>query len=188
MLMFLLSAEAIASGAQETLEELILRLGDGDAEAMGPLYDMTRTSVYAYALSLLKNSAEAEDAMHDSFIAVWSGAKNYKPHGKPTAWIMTVVRNQCMSRLRALRRETKVSEEKWEDLLRVEEIPTNLHIAEALDALDDTERQIVLLHAVSGMKHRETAELLGLKLATVLSKHSRALKKLRRYLSEGEGV
>ena len=48
-----------------------------------------------------------------------------------------------------------------------------------MKALSDSERQIVLLHAVGGMKHRETAALMELPLATVLSKYSRALKKLK---------
>ena len=57
----------------------------------------------------------------------------------------------------------------------------------ALKALGDEERQVVLLHAVSGLKHREIAQDLGLPLSTVLSRYNRALKKLKRHLTE-EGV
>ena len=49
----------------------------------------------------------------------------------------------------------------------------------AMSALSDTERQVVLLHAAAGLKHREIAGVLELPLATVLSKYHRALKKLR---------
>ena len=49
-----------------------------------------------------------------------------------------------------------------------------------LSALSDEERQIVTLHALTGLRHREIAALLGLPLPTVLSKYSRALKKLQR--------
>lgn len=52
--------------------------------------------------------------------------------------------------------------------------------------LTDQERQIVMLHAVAGFKHREIAELLELPLSTVLSKYRRALKKLRHSLEKGE--
>lgn len=48
-----------------------------------------------------------------------------------------------------------------------------------LSVLEDQEREIVTLHALTGLKHREIAALLGLPLPTVLSKYSRALKKLR---------
>ena len=57
----------------------------------------------------------------------------------------------------------------------------------ALKALGEEERQVVLHHAASGLKHREIARDLGLPLSTVLSRYSRALKKLQRYLTE-EGV
>ena len=55
----------------------------------------------------------------------------------------------------------------------------------ALASLADEERRIVLLHAVTGMKHREIAALLELPLPTVLSKYHRALKKMRIFL-EGD--
>ena len=57
----------------------------------------------------------------------------------------------------------------------------------ALANLADEERRIVLLHAVTGMKHREIAALLELSLPTVLSKYHRALKKMRAYV-EGDGA
>ena len=53
--------------------------------------------------------------------------------------------------------------------------------------LSDEERQIVVLHAVAGFKHREIADIVELPLPTVLSKYHRALKKLRAFLEKGEG-
>ena len=50
--------------------------------------------------------------------------------------------------------------------------------------LRDDEREIVMLHAVAGMKHREIASMLELPLSTVLSKYNRALKKLKKLLGD----
>ena len=50
----------------------------------------------------------------------------------------------------------------------------------ALTNLNSEESQIVLLHAVSGLKHREIAEMLDMPLATVLSKYNRSIKKLQK--------
>ena len=58
--------------------------------------------------------------------------------------------------------------------------------AALLAALADQERQIVILHVLTGLKHREIAALLELPLATVLSQYSRALKKLRLAWKEAE--
>lgn len=55
----------------------------------------------------------------------------------------------------------------------------------ALAALSQTERQVVLLHAGTGLKHREIAGILELPLATVLSKYHRALRKLKEWM-EGD--
>ena len=53
-----------------------------------------------------------------------------------------------------------------------------------LKLLSDEERQIVVLHAISGFKHHEIAKVLKLPLPTVLSKYSRALKKLRNMMGK----
>lgn len=60
-------------------------------------------------------------------------------------------------------------------------------LEQALGTLEEQSRRIVLLHAVTGLKHREIAQLLELPLATVLSKYHRALKKLKLQL-EGDDV
>ena len=54
----------------------------------------------------------------------------------------------------------------------------------ALRILSDVDRQIVMLHAVSDLRHREIADLLSLPLSTVLSKYHRALLRLRNALKE----
>lgn len=179
--------QTAANDAAE-LEKCIKSLAEGDTDAMGPLYELTKTSVYAYSLSLLKNSSEAEDAMHDCYIRINSSANRYKPDGKPMAWIMTVAKNICLSRLRELKKRAELTEEDWHSMLRTDDIQTNLHVAEMLEMLSDTERQIVLMHTIAGFKHREIAKHMKLPLATVITKHTRALKKLRKYYREGEGA
>jgi RNA polymerase sigma-70 factor (ECF subfamily) len=56
---------------------------------------------------------------------------------------------------------------------------------EAMRVLSDEERQIVILHAVSGVKHREIAKIMEMPLPTVLSKYNRAMKKLKKKM-QGE--
>ena len=61
-------------------------------------------------------------------------------------------------------------------------------LQDALNTLDFEERQIVILHSLTGMKHREIAEILDLPTGTVLSKYNRSIKKLRRELEEKGGA
>ena len=63
----------------------------------------------------------------------------------------------------------------------------NIVLTEVLQTLAEDERQIVVLHTVSGLKHREIAEFLKMQLSTVLSKYNRSLKKLNEKLTKGAG-
>lgn len=184
MMILLAIAEPLGPDENELIENLMAKLAEGDAASMGPIYDMTRTSVYAYALSMLKNTFDAEDVLHDCYLRLFAGAGGYVPQGRPMAYIMRIARNLCIDRLNERKLRADLPDEAWESLLKTEENPQSLPVAESLARLSDDERQIVLLHAVAGFRHRETAKLMGLPLSTVLSKYSRAIKKLRKHLTE----
>lgn len=105
------------------------------------------------------------------------------------AWILTITRNLCLMKLRERQKTAGLPREDWERYLdsREEITPEDrLVLTQCMRRLNDQERQIVVLHAVSGFKHREIAELMELPVSTVLSKYRRALKKLRQSLEEGE--
>ena len=51
--------------------------------------DRANTAVYSFALSILKNTSDAEDALHDCFLDIYQAAEHYRPQGKPMAWIFT---------------------------------------------------------------------------------------------------
>lgn len=173
------------------LEAAISRLANGDKDACAEIYEETRTSVYAFALSIVKNSQDAEDVMHDTFVAIFTHAQSYKPQGKPLAWILTVTRNFCLKSLKKNQRSVS-REEDWERYEEegsdeAEQTEKRLIILELLSSLSEEERQIVTLHAVSGLKHRQIAELLDIPLSTVLSKYNRAIKKVRNNIEGGNG-
>ena len=191
--MFLLMSMEELARAQRPegrLEERLLPLvGQGDPEAFEILYRSTEKAVYALALSILRNPHDAEDIVQETYLKVRAAAHLYVPQGKPLAWLFTITKNLCRDLLRGQSR-TEAAPDGAEDDLRFSYVsdPTDRLVLEAaLKALGEEERQVVLLHAASGLKHREIARDLGLPLSTVLSRYSRALKKLQRYLTE-EGV
>ena len=169
------------------LEKYISGCADGSSGALAELYNAVSSPVFAYALSVLKNRQDAEDVLHDCFINIWSAAAGYTDLGKPMAWIMTITRNLCMNLLKDRRRKDDVDDDDWESCLSeslgISE-EDRLTVRACMTKLSDTERKILLLHAVSGFKHREIADFLSMPLATVLSKYSRALKKLRSILEK----
>ena len=180
--MFCMTVAAPFPEDDAVLDQCIARIAGGDQEALAQLYHRTRPAVYGFALSILKNPHDAEDMLHDAYLQVWNAAGQYRTQGKPRAWIMTIVRNLSLSHLRQQGRTEPLVQEDWQD--RLAEIPAvtqedRLTLQALLETLGDQERQIVVLHALSGLKHREIAAMLSLPLPTVLSKYNRALKKLQ---------
>jgi RNA polymerase sigma-70 factor (ECF subfamily) len=177
----------VAPSDDARLESLISSLTseEGHKDAMAELYALIRVPVYSYALSLVKSPQDAEDILHDTLISVHDAAPSYVPKGKPMAWIITIARNHGYGRLRRQKYVADIPDEEWDNYLSEQEQVTpedRIVLEQCLRALSDTERQIVVMHAVAGMKHRLIAEALELPLSTVLSKYNRALKKLRKNL------
>lgn len=176
------SAAVPVSGTDAALDNCIRRIAAGEPEAMAQLYEQTRSAVYGFALSVLKDPHDAEDVLHDAYLHIWNAAGSYRARGRPMSWMLTIVRNLALDHLRRQKRTETLSWEDWQE--RFEDRPAvttedRLLLASLLSALSDEERQIVTLHALTGLKHREIAALLELPLPTVLSKYSRALKKLQ---------
>lgn len=183
---FVKSEQAGTLDRQE-LDRLLLAVGTGDREAFGALYERTRGAVYAAALGILGDHHEAQDVTQDAFVRMWEASPGYRSQGAPMAWMLTLTRNLALTVLRRTGKRGTLTPEEWETLPAGEALSWEEELAlwTALAGLDGEERQVVLLHALSGLKHREIAKLLERPLSTVLSKYQRGLKKLKKQL-EGE--
>ncbi len=182
------TAEGQEGRRSRELERLLLQVGKGDRDAFAQLYERTRAAAYALALSLLHDAHEAQDVAQDVFVKVWENAPSYRPQGSPMAWLLTIARNLARTRLRQSGRQVELDEQAWDAIpAEASGLPPEDRqlLQDALAGLEEEERRIVLLHAVAGLKHRETALLLEKPLSTVLSKYHRGLKKLRS-LMKGE--
>lgn len=166
------------------LEELLRQIALGSQQAFEELYRATDSAIYGHALSLMRNHHEAQDIMMDTYLKIRCAAHLYMPMGKPMAWILTITKNIARTKLRSAGRQIPLDdlEETTPSFDRDSEEAVALE--QAMKVLGDQERQILILHAVTGLKHREIAEMLGMPLATVLSKYARSLKKLKKALEE----
>lgn len=170
------------------LEPLLLKIANGDSQALAALYQQTKDAVYGFALSILKNRQDAEDVLQETYIRIHLAAASYRPGTRPMSWILTIAKNLSLMKLRERPKTAGLTDEQWELLpQRAPDLTSEdrLVLQTALCRLSGQERQIVILHAVSGLKHREIGQLLELPLATVLSKYHRAIKKLKKLLEEG---
>ena len=169
-------------------EKLLLRVAEGDKAAFQQLYQNTDKTIYGFILSILRNPQDSEEVMQELYLKVWTSAGSYQSQGKPLAWMFTIARNLCYMRFREQKMKADVAledlaeKEEGEYCTPLEQAADRKVLLDALGRISREERQIVLLHAAAGMKHREVAEALQMPLATVLSKYNRSMKKLQELL------
>ncbi|MEF9984274.1 MAG: RNA polymerase sigma factor [Oscillospiraceae bacterium] len=170
-----------------TLDENLIKLiAQGDMKAFEELYNKTDKAVFGFIFSILKNKANAEDVMQDTYLKIIPASKIYNPQGKPLSWVLTIAKNLALMSLRS-EKKTNTSIDDIENNIEFsqkDETEDKLILNLAISKLAEDEKQIVILHS-SGVKHREIASFLNMPLSTVLSKYNRALKKLKKIL-EGD--
>ena len=166
----------------EILDLLLQKLAEGDMDALRDLYERVSSAVYTFALSVVQNPTTAEDVMQDAFVNIAQNANKYVSQGKPMAWIMTITKNIALMKLKRMDNRNS-SLEDYMDVAKTDDSAQSarrLMLRKALSELKDEDRQIVILHAMTGMKHREIAEIMKIPLPTVLTKYKRSLETMRR--------
>ncbi len=183
MFIFLTSVNATYEKNFDRLDNLLAEISDGSKQALSELYGLTKSDVYGYALSILKNSHDAEDILQSCFIKIWDSANTYRIGSKPMAWILTVTKNLCYMKLKEQKKSDSLDNEELSLLPSDENISLTAEnktvLEAAFKAITNEERQIIMLHAVSGLKFREISDLTSIPLATVLSKYHRGIKKMK---------
>jgi RNA polymerase sigma-70 factor, ECF subfamily len=170
--------------------ELVVRVAQGDVAAFDLLYRRYVRSVMGLALRRLGERGGAEDAVQETFAAVWRSAASYRPERGPGGpWLWAVARNAIVDRLRA-RRELAAAAP---DLPSAEAGPSDRaesayvawRVHRALEELPAKEREVVELAYWSGLSQSEVAEYLNIPLGTVKTRTRSALTRLADML-EGE--
>ncbi|MGH2417223.1 MAG: RNA polymerase sigma factor [Candidatus Limnocylindria bacterium] len=165
------------------------RIRAGDAEALGELYDRHASVALATALRVVGGRDEAEDVVHDAFVAVWTKIDRFDAaRGALRGWLMTVVRNRAIDRVRARRVTVDIDDADERALLRTGPNPTwedAIRRASADDlraALADLpveQLRAIELAYFEGYTYREVAELTGVPAGTANGRLRLALSKLR---------
>ena len=170
-------------------EELLERVGRRDRDAFETLYRRYSRSVLGLALRRLGDRGRAEDALQETFAAVWRAAKTYRPERGPAApWLFAVARNSISDRGRA-RREPPMEAPDEPSLEagpddRAEQSWLSWRVHAALEILPEHERRLIELAYWSGLSQSEIANLVGIPLGTVKTRTRSALARLADELQE----
>src|SRR4029078_6041168 len=85
------------------------RLRSGDRDALGLLYDRYAPGAMAVAVRVVSDRDLAEDLVHDACVAAWQKIEPFDPsRGSLRAWLLTIVRNRAIDRLRSARPSIEV--------------------------------------------------------------------------------
>jgi len=160
-------------------DELIAAVAAGDDTALRELF--TRHAPWLAArLRAALPPPDIEDVLQETFLAVWRGARAYRPQGTPRAWMWVIARNQAAL---LLRRRGPVAESLPEipqaDLDPAEAALVRTEIAAALAGLPGLEGDVLRLMYVEDRPVAEVAALLGVPAGTVKSRAYRARRLLR---------
>ena len=164
-------------------DQLILNASEGDKESLGILYDDLYKGIFALCFAVTKDFALSEDAVQETFIKVRLYGGSVKASGQGRAWIYKVAKNICLNLVKSSKRLVPERDEDYPDPHPYEEaLIDSVVLKNAMSALSDKERQVVILHAVSGMRHKEIALIMSVPAGTVKWRYSAALKKLQKVI------
>lgn len=162
---------------KEVLDECIEKIALKDKDAFKSFYEYTKNNVYSFALSIVKNKEDALDILQETYISIYNSAFQYKSTGKPMAWVLTITRNLSLMKIRKQSRITNI--ENFDCFSSPQSNQNDFLITTVLSKLKDKERQIIILHIISGFKFHEISSMLKTNISTVLSLYHRSLKKLK---------
>ena len=165
---------------------LILKIAAGDMSALEELYNAMYGEILGYLCSMLGGDRQnAEDLAQDTFVRVYKYAPRFAASGQGRAWVYRIAGRLALNHFGRNHNADAELDERIPDSRNVEDRAVNsAAVAQALAAISPEERQVVSLHAVSGLTLREIAGLLGQPLGTVKWRHAEAIRKLRAILDE----
>jgi RNA polymerase sigma-70 factor (ECF subfamily) len=186
-----IESPAVRAEARVTDGSLLQRIADGDSAAFETLYHRFARPLFGLALRMLRDRSRAEDAVQETFTAIWRSAASYKPERGPGApWLYAVARNAIVDRARARGEATfadppeAVAPDASPDD-RAESAYVSWRVHRAVQDLPEHEREVLELAYWSGLSQSEVARFLDIPLGTVKTRTRSGLGHLADLL-EGE--
>jgi len=143
-------------------------------------------ALFRMAFRMIGDRHEAEDVLQDTYRSVWKSRKLFQEGRSERAWMASILRRRVVDHWRRPRPPAVLGESHELEISTHDVDPARDELTDemqrALDQLPDELRETLLLVVVAELTHQETADLLGVPLGTVLSRVSRARRRLREYL------
>ncbi len=180
----------------------MLAYRDGDVRAFELLVTRHRKPIYNFILRFVRDAAQAEDVMQETFLRVIKGAEAYERQAKFTTWLYTIARNLCVDAARrgkhrkAASLDAPIGDDDGAALIdmisdgkdgadrQASDGELRARMQKAIAALPDEQREIFLLREMADLQFNEIARVVGCPENTVKSRMRYALEKLREALED----
>ena len=185
-------------------QELIAAVQRGQNELFYELVRPYERRVYAAAMAILRNEAGAEDVAQEAMLKALTNLRQFRAEARFSTWLIQITVNEALMRRRRERTskmeaidERRNNEDEGEytprDFADWREIPSEAlerkevrqKLAEALASLDRKYREVFVLRDMEQLNIQETAEALGISVASVKTRLLRARLMLRDLLAGG---
>ncbi len=166
-------------------ETLLERCRRGDDLAWEAFVRRHQSRVYAVAWHYMRNAEDARDAAQEIFIRIYRRLDSFRGEEAFLPWMLRLARNACIDAIRKRRARPPASDVAVEEADRLpatgptpEEMTASRSsrdlLYRALDRMSESDREILLLKEIQGLKVEEVAQLLGIPTGTVKSRCNRA--------------
>ena len=181
-----------------TDRELVDQAREGDEAAFGQLMRRHQQRIHRLAVHLLRDRAEAEDVMQETFIRAYRALKRFDGRSEPYTWLYRIAVNLSLNALRSRKahRTTTQADDPRMDAIMSEKVSSadppadaarrQLYaaLAEGIDGLSETLRSTMILVCIDGRSHEEASVILGAPEGTIAWRVHEARRKLKEYMAE----
>ena len=179
-------------------EQLILEFQAGNKDCISMIFERYKTPIFNFCLRYLGNRPDAEDAVGDVFLKLFSHQYTFDPGAKFSTWIYIIARNSCIDKLRKKKFSVSLwftnredgGEEQWDiqdpseasrDQLAQKEAAQSIRAA--IRKLPLEQKEALILREYQGLAYEEIAKVTGCSLEKTKVLIFRARENLRQELS-----
>jgi RNA polymerase sigma-70 factor (ECF subfamily) len=168
--------------------ELIGAVTEGERVALGELYERHAPTLFSRLDRRCADRGIVEEAVQDTFVAVWRSAGKFRGDGQVAAWIWGIAIRRLIGVLRRAPRTAVLLDEAAEEAVVSAEDQLLVGVehgdlAGAMDRLSPELRMVVQATVLDGLTMREAGVLLGIPTGTVKTRASKARRELREALA-----
>ena len=180
-----MSVIPLRSPQQWSDEQIKLTATKNRRVAINMLIEKYRQPLFRHALYILRDEDEAYDIVQETFVRAIRETRLFDPDFRVKAWLFRVAKNLCLNQLRNTSRRAAILQanpmqdrqepEQWKHLFDGEQ---SILMMKTLDKLNEAHKEILVLRYYDELSYTEIAQVLDIKLGTVMSRLSRARQKI----------